>query len=85
MVRIVIPEKLRRGIIDNLHSAHQDVSSMFSRAQTVVFWSAMSADIENARLECGQCHRNALSQAKLSPCESKIPTVPLEMIYGDYF
>ena len=31
--RIVIPPALRQRVIDNLHSAHQGVSSMFSRAQ----------------------------------------------------
>ncbi len=85
MDRIVIPMALRSRIVDNLHSAHQGVSGMFSCAQACVFWPGMSADIEAARQNCGICHRNAPSQAKLPPQEPTIPTVPFQMIYGDYF
>ena len=56
MDRIVIPVALRRRIIDNLHSAHQGVSGMFSRAQASVFWPGISAYIEDARQNCGICH-----------------------------
>ena len=83
--RIVIPVALRGRILENLHSAHQGVSSMFSRAQTIIFWPGISTDIENARNNCRTCHRNAPSQARLPPREPKIPNVPFEMIYADYF
>ena len=36
--RIVIPKSLRMLVLATLHSAHQGVSSMFSRAQATVFW-----------------------------------------------
>ena len=83
--RIVIPPALRPKVIENLHSAHQGVSSMFCRAQAVVFWPGMTADIEESRNQCRTCHRNAPSQAKLPPTAPKIPTTPFEMIYADYF
>ena len=83
--RIVIPSALRPKVIENLHSAHQGVSSMFSRAQTLVFWPGMTADIEESRNQCRTCHRNAPSQAKLPPTAPKLPTTPFQMIYADYF
>ena len=83
--RIVVPFSLRHRIIENLHSAHQGVSSMFSRAQAVVFWPGMTAEIEEARNQCRTCHRNAPSQAKLPPTAPKLPTTPFQMIYADYF
>ena len=64
--RIVIPASLQSNIIENLHSAHQGVTSMFSRAQASVFWPGMTSDIENARNSCRTCHRNAPSHAKLT-------------------
>lgn len=83
--RIIVPLKLRRRILENLHSAHQGTAGMFSRAQTIVFWPGITVDIEMARAQCRTCHKNAPSQAKLPPKEPRIPKVPFEMIYADYF
>ena len=84
--RIVIPSSLRYKILENLHSAHQCVSSMTSRAQVTCFWPKMSHDIEQARLNCRQCHINAPSQAKIPPVdEPAIPKLPFEMVFSDYF
>ena len=85
MDRIVIPPKLRGRIIENLHSAHQGTSGMFSRAQSVVFWPGITVDIDEARFSCRTCHRNSPSQVKTPPKEPRIPKVPFEMIYTDYF
>jgi len=82
--RIVIPNSLRHRVIENLHSAHQGVSSMFSRAQTIVYWPGMSSDIEEARSRCRTCHRNAPSQAKLPPTAPNLPSTPFQMIFADY-
>ena len=85
MDRIIVPYKLRSRILENLHSAHQGTAGMFSRAQTIVFWPGITVDIEMARTKCRTCHRNAPSQARLPPNEPRIPKVPFEMIYADYF
>ncbi len=83
--RIVIPSSLRNQIVQNLHSAHQGVSSMHSRAQTIVYWPGLAADLEEARDACRSCHRNAPSHAKLPPTAPEIPTTPFQMIFADYF
>ena len=58
---------------------------MFLRAQGLVYWPGMIADIEAARNRCRTCHRNAPSQSKLPPTAPKLPTTPFQMIYADYF
>ena len=83
--RIVIPPALRQRVLDNLHSAHQGVSSMFSRAQSLVFWPGLTSDLERARAQCRTCHRNAPSQPKLPPTAPKLPTTPFQMVFADYF
>jgi len=83
--RIVIPVSLRERVLENLHSAHQGVTSMTSRALHAVFWPGITVAIEKARSSCRTCHRNAPSQAKLPPVEPKIPKVPFEMICSDFF
>ena len=83
--RIIVPMALRERILENLHSAHQGVSGMFLRAQGAVFWPGINADIEHSRNVCRTCHSNAPSQAKMPPTEPRIPNVPFECIYADYF
>ena len=84
--RIVIPTCLRKKVIETVHSAHQCITGMTARAQVTFFWPGMSNDIENARINCRQCNRNAPSQAKLPPNNSPpIPQLPFELLFGDYF
>ena len=83
--RIVVPKVLRKRVIENLHSAHQGVSTMYSRAQQLVYWPGMVTDIDNARNECRTCHRNAPSQSRLPPTVSELPKTPFQKIYSDFF
>jgi len=83
--RIVIPKSLRTLALKNLHSAHQGVTSMTSRASIIMYWPGMAADIDTARSACKSCNRNAPSQTKLPPTAPKLPTTPFEMIAADYF
>ena len=83
--RIVIPSSLRALVINNLHSAHQGVSSMLSRATTSLYWPRMTNDIHTARLTCRACNRNAPSHARLPPTAPELPTTPFEKIAADFF
>ena len=83
--RIVVPRSLRNRVIENLHSAHQGITSMTSRAMSTVFWPGITSSIEKARQTCRTCHKNAPSQPKLPPIAPKIPTTPFQMICSDYF
>ena len=72
--RIVIPASLRPLIVENLHSAHQGTASMYSRAQSIVFWPNMGADLIGAKDSCRSCDHNAPSQAKLPLIVPNFPT-----------
>ena len=83
--RVIVPESLKQLVLTILHSAHQGVTAMGSRARSTVFWPGITKDIENTRKACYECNRNAPSQAHL-PCDpSQPPTMPFQQIYADYF
>ena len=83
--RVVIPSSLRKVILQGLHSAHQGVSAMQSRAQSIVFWPGMTLDIQETRSRCRECNRNAPSQAP-TPSEPAVPPLtPFEQIFADFF
>ena len=83
--RVVVPPSLRKVILQGLHSAHQGVSAMQSRAQSIIFWPGMTLDIQETRSKCRECNRNAPSQAPI-PSEPAVPPMtPFEQIFTDFF
>ena len=50
--RIVIPKILRNDILNVLHSGHQGVTSMMSRAEDTVFWPGINIAINSTRSKC---------------------------------
>ena len=83
--RVVIPPSLRRTVLENLHAAHQGVSSMELRARSIVFWPGITADIHAIRAACSDCNRNAPSQPSLPAASTSPPSTPFECVYADYF
>ena len=83
--RVVIPPSLRNDVLRTLHSAHQGVSSMESRARAIVFWPGMSEDIRSTRDKCSACNKAAPSQAATPSIPSSVPSTPFESIFADYF
>ena len=67
--RIVVPKSLRSMVLDTLHSAHQGVSGMISRADQSVFWPGITLDIQKKRDNCLTCTRNAPSQPMTKPVD----------------
>ena len=78
--RVVIPPSLRDKVLRILHSGHQGVSSMESRARSIVFWPCMTNDIWAVREHCSACSRSAPSQANTPVIPSPVPSNPFESI-----
>ena len=83
--RAVIPKSLRAIVLKFLHSAHQGVTSMQSRAKSIVFWPGMTQEIQFMRNNCHTCNKNAPSQPRPPATEQVTPSTPFESIFADYF
>ena len=83
--RIVVPEALRSRVLESLHSAHQGVSSMTSRAEAAIYWPGITTDINRTRTNCTTCDRNAPSQPNPPPTPPSIPVYPFQAICADFF
>ena len=83
--RVVVPQTLRRRVLQHLHAAHQGISTMEQRARAIVFWPGMSKDIRDTRAGCTDCNRNAPSQAAPPPLPSQPPSTPFEGVFADFF
>ena len=82
--RIMIPPELQKDVLENLHSAHQGVSSMISRAQDSVYWPGITEDIHKVREMCLHCNVIAPSQPAAPPTTPIIPEFPFQSICADY-
>jgi len=51
--RIVIPQSLRRSLVESAHEGHQGIVKTKSRLRTKVWWPKMDADAERM---CKSCH-----------------------------
>ena len=83
--RIVIPTKLRRQILENLHAAHQGVGGMRDRANESVYWPGLSRAIVLTRLNCTNCDKHAPSQSSEPMIITEFPKWPFKKIVGDLF
>ena len=83
--RILIPPKLRERVLDALHSAHQGVTQMCSRAEASVFWPGMTPAIAERRASCEACNRMAPSQPNAPPYPPISPAYPFQCLVSDFF
>ena len=83
--RIIIPQALRKEVLDCLHSGHQGVAGMKARAARSVFWPGISAAITSRRAQCRSCNHIAPSQPVEPLHPSPAPAYPFERVVADYF
>ena len=83
--RIIIPPPLRHTVLCALHSAHQGISTMTSRAESSIFWPGLTKDIIKLRERCNDCNRIAPSQPNPPPTPMALPEYPFQCIAADYF
>ena len=82
--RVVVPQSLRDRVLASLHSAHQGVSHMTSRAESSFFWPGMTPAIANVRARCTECNRIAPSQPSAPPTPPILPVYPFQSTASDY-
>ena len=82
--RIIIPEKLRSGILKEIHSGHQGISKCRARAGQCVWWPGLATDLESLVNSCVECRR--LEVQRPEPLiTSTLPELPWQKIGTDLF
>ena len=82
--RLVIPLCYRKTVLSLLHSAHQGIASMKSRANSSVYWPGMGKDLRNTRYNCARCNSIAPSQPKEPIICTPDPDYPFQQVCADY-
>ena len=63
--RLVVPRKLRKEVVQRLHSPHQGIERTRRRARQSVYWPGIDNDIKNAVQSCKKCQQMLPSLQKL--------------------
>lgn len=64
--RLIIPEKLRKNILQDIHTGHQGIVKCRARARESVWWPGISTEVEKMVEKCPTCIK-----------ERKVPPEPL--------
>ena len=83
--RIVVPNKMRKQMVNKIHESHQGIVKSKQRARTILFWPGMNGDIEDAVSSCVACQENRNSQPAEPMLPHEIPDRPWSKIAADMF
>ena len=72
--RLVIPDSLRREVLDRLHDSHQGIARTKRRARQSVYWPNICQDIDNLVKSCRHCHERLPSLPKEPLMTDPLPT-----------
>lgn len=83
-IRVVIPEKLRNKVLEEIHEGHLGVVKMKTLARSFVWWSGIDQDIEHLVRGCDGCHqyRHHTPSATVHPLEW--PQRPWQRVHVDF-
>ncbi|XP_055539500.1 uncharacterized protein LOC129726612 [Wyeomyia smithii] len=83
--RILVPQPLRRKLIDICHASHNGIEATLKLARANVFWPGMSAQIKEAIQSCATCAKFAASQSNPPMMTHGIPVYPFQFVSMDVF
>ena len=83
--RVIIPRAMRPELTVRAHSSHQGIEACIRSAKDVVFWPAMSKDIQEAVEKCEVCAEFQNNNSKQPMQSHEIPGRPWSRVSSDLF
>jgi transposase InsO family protein len=82
--RVVIPQKFRNVLMNELHSTHQGIVRIKSLARSFFWWPRIDKDLENLVKSCEICRRNQNDPPRIPYSNWPEAKVPFERIHLDF-
>ncbi|KAG1938993.1 retrotransposable element [Pimephales promelas] len=74
--RIVIPQTMRKDMLQRLHEGHLGVEKCKRRAREAIYWPGINKDIEETIAKCDICIRHHYKQVKEPMLVAELPNAP---------
>ncbi|XP_063900178.1 uncharacterized protein K02A2.6-like [Zophobas morio] len=82
--RVIIPSKLRKRLLDELHGAHLGIVKMKAIARSYFWWPKLDEDIEKVAKSCRACIMTSDDPQKAIPTPWNKATRPWQRVHIDY-
>ncbi|KAG7304583.1 hypothetical protein JYU34_011548 [Plutella xylostella] len=82
--RVVVPEKLRAQILEEVHAGHVGVVRMKSIARGYVWWPRLDADLEARAAACAACREQRDAPPRHAPVPYVWPSDPWTRLHVDF-
>ena len=78
--RVVIPNSMRSEMLQKIHESHLGMEKCRARARSVMYWPAISNDINEMIAKCSTCvkYRRENEREPLTPHE--VPLLPWQKL-----
>lgn len=83
-IRVYIPKKFRKKILEELHLGHPGIQKMKSLARSYVYWNNIDKDLEVFANNCSDCIRNQKNPEKMKTHYWEYPSHPWERLHVDF-
>ena len=81
--RILVPEMLRKRVMEMLHDSHKGIVAMKAEARSFVYWPNMDQDLEQITSNCESCLTN-LTHKAIPPLSWPAVDRPWSRLHVDY-
>jgi transposase InsO family protein len=82
--RVVIPQSLKKQVLQILHTGHFGMQRMKQLARTAVYWPGIDADIETMCRQCADCGENQNRAPKYPVHPWMMPEKPWSRVHIDH-
>ncbi|XP_039450654.1 uncharacterized protein K02A2.6-like [Culex pipiens pallens] len=82
--RIIIPKKLQKRVLQQLHKGHPGIERSRSLARNYVYWPNIDDHISNLIKACNECAAVAKTDTKTALSSWPIPERPWQRLHVDY-
>ncbi|XP_055711433.1 uncharacterized protein K02A2.6-like [Phlebotomus papatasi] len=83
-VRVIIPERARKSLLETLHQAHNGIVAMKMSARAYFWWPKMDKDIEDTVRQCETCQVLRNDPPKAPLCDNKESKRPWHKLHVDF-
>ena len=83
--RIIIPISMRQEMLEKLHESHLGMDKCRARARAVMYWPAMSRDINELVAKCSTCMKYRRENTREPLISHEVPLRPWQKLGADIF